>query len=78
MPISYSKLLKIFAEKGITSYTVTKKDKIIGQATWKKIHDGGHIDTRTIEALCKYLGCQPGDIIEYVEQDCENIENGDL
>ena len=37
MPISYSKLLKIFAEKGITSYTVTKKDKIIGQATWKKI-----------------------------------------
>lgn len=49
MPISYSKLLKIFAEKGITSYTVTKKDKIIGQATWKKIHDGGHIDTRTIE-----------------------------
>ncbi len=69
MPISYSKLLKIFAEKGITSYTVTKKDKIIGQATWKKIHDGGHIDTRTIEALCKYLGCQPGDIIEYVESD---------
>lgn len=67
MPISYSKLLKIFAEKGITSYTVTKKDKIIGQATWKKINDGGHIDTRTIEALCKYLGCQPGDIIEYVE-----------
>ena len=41
MPISYSKLLKIFAEKGITSYTVTKKDKIIGQATWKKIQDGG-------------------------------------
>lgn len=69
MPISYSKLLKIFAEKGITSYTVTKKDKIIGQATWKKIHDGGHIDTRTIEALCKYLGCQPGDIIEYIESD---------
>lgn len=69
MPISYSKLLKIFAEKGITSYTVTKKDKIIGQATWKKIHDGGHIDTRTIEALCKYLGCQPGDILEYVKTD---------
>lgn len=69
MPISYSKLLKIFVEKGITSYTVTKKDKIIGQATWKKIHDGGHIDTRTIEALCKYLGCQPGDIIEYIESD---------
>ena len=41
MPINYSKLLKIFEEKGISSYAVTKKDKIIGQATWKKIHDGG-------------------------------------
>lgn len=69
MPISYSKLLKIFEEKGISSYAVTKKDKIIGQATWKKIHDGGHIDTRTVEALCKYLNCQPGDILEYIPED---------
>lgn len=69
MPISYSKLLKIFEEKGISSYAVTKKDKIIGQATWKKIHDGGHIDTRTVEALCKYLNCQPGDILEYVPEE---------
>lgn len=66
MSISYNKLLKIFDQKGITSYTITKKDKIIGQATWKKIHENGHIDTRTIEALCKYLDCQPGDILEYI------------
>ncbi len=66
MPICYNKLLTIFKEKGITSYTITKKDKIMGQATWKNIHDGKHIDTRTIEALCKYLNCQPGDILEYV------------
>lgn len=66
MPISYNKLLAAFEENGITSYTITKKDRIIGQATWKNIHDGKHIDTRTIETLCKYLDCQPGDIIEYV------------
>lgn len=66
MPISYSKLLKIFDEKGINTYTI-KKEGIIGQASWKKIHEGGHIDTRTIEKLCEYLKCQPGDIIEYVE-----------
>lgn len=66
MPISYSKLLKIFDERGINSYTI-KKEGIIGQASWKKIHEGGHIDTRTIEKLCEYLKCQPGDIIEYVE-----------
>lgn len=66
MSISYDKLLSLFNEKGISSYTITKKDKIIGQATWKKIHENGHIDTRTIESLCKYLNCQPGDILEYV------------
>ena len=66
MPISYNKLLGMFEKKSITSYTITKKDKILGQATWKNIHDGKHIDTRTIETLCKYLNCQPGDILEYI------------
>ena len=65
MSISYAKLIKIFEDKGITSYTI-KKEKIIGQSTWKKIHENGHIDTHTIETLCKYLDCQPGDIMEYV------------
>lgn len=66
MPISYQKLLKILEERKISSYVITKKDRVIGQATWKKINEGGHIDTRTIEALCKYLNCQPGDILEYI------------
>ena len=68
MPISYKKLITIFEEKNITSYTI-KKENIIGQASWKKIHDGGHIDTRTIESLCKYLQCQPGDILEYIPEE---------
>ena len=41
----------------------------MGQATWKKIHEGGHIDTRTIESLCCYLNCQPGDILEYIPEE---------
>lgn len=69
MTISYTKLLRLFSQRGITSYTLTKKDKIIGQATYKNIHDGKHIDTRTIDALCKYLEVQPADILEYVHDD---------
>lgn len=64
MPVSYRKLIQMLEERKITSYTI-KKDGVIGQATWKKIHEGGHIDTRTIGALCKYLNCQPGDILEF-------------
>ncbi len=65
MPIVYNKLLKLMDEKGITSYTI-KKDNIIGQATLKKIKEGGDIDTRSIAKLCKLLDCQPGDILEYI------------
>ena len=64
--ICYNKLLDILKEKGYTSYTLTKKYKLIGQSTWKKLSEGGHIDTRTIDALCKFLDCQPGDILEYI------------
>lgn len=70
MTISYKKLLKKFEERGVNTYTI-KKDNIIGQASWKKIHDGGNIDTRTIGKLCKYLNCQPGDILEYIDDDQE-------
>ena len=67
MPIKYDKLLKMMADKGLTSYKI-KKDNIIGQATFQKIKTGGDIDTRTISKLCKVLECQPGDIMEYVDE----------
>lgn len=71
MPIKYTKLLKLMEERGITSYTI-RKENIIGQATFKKIKEGGDIDTRTIDKLCKLLNCQPGDILEYVEENGES------
>ena len=70
MPIVYDNLLKKLQEKGISSYTI-KQNKIIGQATFKKIKEGGDIDTRSIGKLCKFLECQPGDILRYVPDDNE-------
>lgn len=67
MPIKYTKLLKMLEDRGVTSYTL-KKDNIIGQATYKKIKEGGDIDTRTIAKLCEFLNCQPGDILEYEKE----------
>lgn len=65
MAIKYTKLVEMLEKKGITSYTI-RKNKIIGQATYKKIKENGDIDTRTISKLCQLLECQPGDILEYV------------
>lgn len=63
--IKYDKLITILQENKINGYTI-KKNKIIGQSAYKKILEGGHIDTRTIDRICAYLNCQPGDIMEYI------------
>lgn len=65
MPIVYTKMVKLMEERGWTSYTV-KRDNIIGQATFRKIKEGGDIDTRTIAKMCEVFECQPGDLLEYV------------
>ena len=74
--ISYEKMRLLLEQRGITSYTV-RKSGLIGQATWKKIQEGGHIDTRTINALCQLLDCQPGDILEYIPDDAEESAAGE-
>lgn len=66
--VIYRKLRDMLSQKGWTSYSV-KRDKIIGQATWKKLQEDGDVDTRTIAILCDKLDCQPGDIMEYVKED---------
>lgn len=71
MPITYNKLLKLLESRSISIYKL-KTDKVIGTATIDKIRKGeGNIDTRSIAALCKYLSCQPGDILEYQEDESE-------
>lgn len=71
MPIVYDKLFALMSERGLNAYTL-QKEKIIGNATIIKLQKNqGNIDTRSIVRLCKYLQCQPGDIMEYVEDETE-------
>ena len=72
MPIKYDKLLELMKEKGLTSYKI-KQENIIGQATFRKIKDGGDIDTRTIAKLCAVLECQPGDLMEYIGENGQEL-----
>lgn len=66
MSINFNKLESLLAEKGKTFYSL-RKDKIVGTETIKKLQQStGIIDTRTINNLCKYLDCQPGNIMEYI------------
>ena len=68
VPIKYDKLMNLLKEKGYTTYKI-RKDKLIGQGTLTALKNGtGGLDSKTIAKLCKVLECQPGDIMEYVEE----------
>lgn len=69
MPFKYDKLFELLKKKGITTYRI-RQDNLISQAALTKMKNGdGNIDTRTLERLCAVLNCQPGDIMEYVEEE---------
>lgn len=61
-------------EKGLTTYRI-RKENIISQSALSALKNGKSVTTETIEKLCRALGCQPGDIMEYVEDNQENFLN---
>ena len=49
-----------------------KQEKILGSATITKVFrndglNGESIDIKVVDKMCKLLNCQPGDILECVE-----------
>lgn len=67
--ITFNKLILLLKERNMSIYDF-KKNKIIGTATIDKIRSNtGNVDTRSINSICSYLKCQPGDIMEYIEDD---------
>ena len=75
MTISYQKLFNLLKEKGYTTYRI-RKEKLIGQGTLTALKNGsGGIDSKTLNRLCRVLECQPGDLMEYIED--EPVEESD-
>ena len=53
-------------EKGLTTYKI-RQNNIISQSALTALKSGKNVTTETIDKLCKALQCQPGDILEYVD-----------
>jgi len=57
-------------EKRKKSIYHLKRDKVISTATLDSIRRGDKaVTTDSINAICAYLGVQPGEIMEYVPDD---------
>ena len=68
MPIKYKiDILATLKEHGYSS-TRIREEKLIGQSYLQQLRHGELVSWKTIETICKLLNCQPGDLIEYVEE----------
>ena len=67
MPISFQKLNTLMAEKDVKKYDLRKAG--VNANILDKALNNGNIDTRTISKFCRLLKCQPGDIMEYIENE---------
>ncbi|MDN0033816.1 MULTISPECIES: helix-turn-helix domain-containing protein [Oscillibacter] len=66
--IVYKDILGKLLEAGYTTYRV-RKEKLLPESTMQKLRSGGTVTTETIDTLCRLLHCQPGDLMEYVEDE---------
>lgn len=71
--LKYDKLFAVLEAAGITA-TKIRAEKIMSQDTYYKLKRGEPADVRTstIDKLCALLGCQPGDLMEYVPDPTED------
>lgn len=68
MPIGYKiDVLAALKDAGYSTYRI-RKEKIFGEATVQKFRNAELVSLENIATLCKLLNCQPGDIMEYVEE----------
>lgn len=68
MPIIYKiDVLDALKKAGFSSYRI-RKEKLLGEATLQRIRNGELVSWENIATICKLLSCQPGDIVEYIEQ----------
>ena len=68
MPLQFKlDVLAALKEKGITTYAI-RKQKIMSESTLQKLRSGTGLAWDNIETLCRLLECQPGDLLEFVEE----------
>ena len=67
MPIRYKiDVLEALKNAGYSS-TRLRNEKIMGESYMTQLRRGQLVSWKTIETICMLLNCQPGDILEYIE-----------
>ena len=70
LAIKYDKLFALLAERGYSS-TYWLRNQGLSPTIVNKLRKNERINTDTINRLCSLLKCQPGDIMEFEEDEIE-------
>lgn len=60
-------ILAELKKKGYSS-TRIRELKLIGQSYLQQLRRGELVSWKTLDTICSLLECQPGDLLEYVEE----------
>lgn len=69
--ISYSPLFETMKKKNVSSYRLEKMG--FSRATYYSIRKGNSVSTNTIDLSCKLLECNVADVITYIDDDAESL-----
>ena len=69
MPIKYKiDILAALKDAGYTTYRI-RKEKLLSESTVQKLRKFAPLAWENIATICKLLNCQPGDLMEYVDEE---------
>lgn len=58
-------VMEALKKAGYTTYSLRKK-KLLSESTVQKLREGRMVALENIDAFCRLLECQPGDLLQYV------------
>lgn len=58
-------VLDALKNAGYTTYRL-RQEKILGERVIQQLRAGEIVSWKTIDTICTLLDCQPGDLVEYI------------
>lgn len=69
MPLVYKfDVIEALKKAGYTTYRL-RSEKLIAESALQKMRNGEMIGIINLETICRLLNCQPGDILQYVQEE---------
>ena len=71
MPIKYKFDIMEALKKAGYSSTRLRNERLLGESYMQQLRRGELVSWKAIETVCRLLGCQPGDLLEYIPDNTE-------